>query len=76
MSSLLFSLVFTYSGVSYTLYNNLSIHQCVGKLYYERTAIAEVQKRHPNMIMKVECLPSKAGNNSVLSSSRLSVPVE
>lgn len=58
MSTLMFSLVFTYSGVSYSLYTNLSVHQCVARMMHERTAITHVHKVHPEMEMSIACKPN------------------
>lgn len=55
MGQLLFSLIFTVSGVPYTLFENLSVYQCSGKLRIEREAIKHVHAKHPNLSMKIEC---------------------
>lgn len=64
MTTLLFSLVFVYSGVSYTLYTNLDVYQCSAKSLFERNAIKEVLAKHPEMKMSVSCVqqPNRLGS--------------
>lgn len=55
MTTLLFSLVFYSSGVSYSTYTDLTLSQCVSRLIEERAAITQVQQRFPNFNMEVYC---------------------
>ena len=59
MTTLLFTLVFTYSGVSYHLNTDLTVHQCVAKMIYEKEAIKLVQQQQqfPELAMTVACQP-------------------
>jgi hypothetical protein len=54
---MLFSLIFTVSGVSFVILSDVSVHTCVGRLIYERAAIVAVNSKHPDLIMNVECKP-------------------
>lgn len=59
---MLFSLIFTVSGVSYILLSDVSIHTCVGRLIVERNAIVAVNEKHPQLAMSVACKPQELTN--------------
>jgi hypothetical protein len=54
---MIFNLILIVSGAEYTILTGVDIHHCVGRLIYERQAIVEVQREHPELDMQVICRP-------------------
>ena len=67
MSTLLFTLVFTVSGVSYTPYTNISLGWCVHHLIEEQKGLAELNAAHPTFRASVSCVLSTPFPSSVKS---------